>query len=211
MFLSFEAKIGIPILRREPEPSCPQCPPLLPSPRDTRRRRYRPVARRCCQANAAVRAAQAAFDEADRPVRTLQAVVARAQQAEAELAELQASRQREVGAWLASGSFGERPAISHAELKAEKTVKTARADADAAARALPAVLAPRNAALAALPRPDRAVAGARRFQAAPRRQIRLGSGRGVAALGQRACSGPRESQSRDQGFEAGRRARKVGY
>jgi hypothetical protein len=101
-------------------------------------------------ANAAVKAAQQAFDEADKPVAALQAVVARAQQAEATLAELQAERQRRVGDWLVSGAFGERPAISHIELKAEKAVKTARSDADAAEKALPAVLGPRNAALAAL-------------------------------------------------------------
>jgi hypothetical protein len=99
---------------------------------------------------AEVRAAQQTFAEADRPVQALNGVAARAVEAETALAALQAERQQRVGDWLIGGALGERPAASHDEVKAERAAKTARTDADAAEKALPAVLAPRNAVLASL-------------------------------------------------------------
>jgi hypothetical protein len=118
----------------------PETPPLSPA-REA-----------LADAIAAVTAAQQAFDEADRPVRALQAVITSAAEAEVELARLQAERQERLGVWLAGGSVGERPAQSKDEMKAEHDAKRARADAAAAELALPAILAPRQAALAELNR-----------------------------------------------------------
>jgi hypothetical protein len=104
------------------------------------------------QALTALRQAQQAFDEADRPARTLNGVIAEAARVELALFELQAERQRLLGEWLATGRVGERPAQSKDEVKAEHDAKRARADAAAAELALPAILAPRQAALAELNR-----------------------------------------------------------
>jgi hypothetical protein len=69
------------------------------------------------------------------PADLLQQVVTAADQAEAELARLQADRQRQTGEWLATGQQGERPMVGHDEVQAERVANTARADADAARRA----------------------------------------------------------------------------
>jgi hypothetical protein len=98
---------------------------------------------------AAVRVAQGHFDEVDRPVQALNKIIAAAGAAERELAEHQAERQQRLGAWLVDGG-GERPGVSHTEVRAEREAKTARTDAAAAEKALPPLLAPRMAALAAL-------------------------------------------------------------
>jgi hypothetical protein len=99
---------------------------------------------------AAVQAAQAALAEAERPCEVLHAPIAGPDRAEAELAAFQAERQRQIGAWLAGGQQGERPAPSKDETRAEHVARRARADAEAAELALPPLLARRQAALGAL-------------------------------------------------------------
>jgi hypothetical protein len=98
----------------------------------------------------AVRAAQRDFEQADRPVQALNAVIAAAAGADRTLAEHQAKRQRLIGEWLVTGCIGERPVADHAERAAEARAREARQDAAAAEAALPGVFAPRQAALAAL-------------------------------------------------------------
>jgi hypothetical protein len=102
------------------------------------------------QGNAAFRAAQAALEEADRPVRAAQGVIAEAVRAEAERDVHRAAHQQRVWDWHLGGCVGERPAPTHEQVCAERAAETARADADAAEKALPAYLASRAAALAAL-------------------------------------------------------------
>jgi hypothetical protein len=97
---------------------------------------------------AEVRAAEERFGELDQPVRALQAVIAEADQAEVVAAGHQAEHQQRVGAWLAGGAIGERPAPTHEQVRAERAAKVARGNADAAEKMLPEFLAPRNAALA---------------------------------------------------------------
>ncbi len=107
-------------------------------------------------ARAALADAQAAFqrtraraDEPQRPVTTGEALVAAADQAEAELDRLRAERKRVTGRWLLAGQEGERPAPTIDETKAEHVAKRARADAAAAASGLPAAIKLRNEALGA--------------------------------------------------------------
>jgi hypothetical protein len=108
-------------------------------------------------AREALRCAIAAFEKArtlveerQRPVARGAALAEAADRAEAEYARLRDDRELLTGEALLAG--GERPAPSNAEQSAKRVAEAARADAAAAARALPPMVEARNEAITALQR-----------------------------------------------------------
>ena len=87
-----------------------------------------------------VAAASAALAKVERPVAALQTVITAHAAAAAELAAARDSDSDELGAWLASGSVGERPARSIATGSAERRLAELAADAAGASKALPAAI-----------------------------------------------------------------------
>jgi hypothetical protein len=99
-----------------------------------------------------LKAAQAAFAAADQPVQRLNAVVARAQQAETALAEVRAKsgQQKLIADWIETGCVGERPVADHAEQAAKAAAANLQIEAAAAAERLPAAIERRRDPAAAM-------------------------------------------------------------
>jgi hypothetical protein len=88
-------------------------------------------------------AASAALERASKPVQRLQNLVAAHARAVQRLCEACEADKAALGAWLAEGDGGDRPAASTATVEAARAVQELAADAEAAALALPAKTAER--------------------------------------------------------------------
>jgi hypothetical protein len=128
---------------REPVVPIAPAPPEMPQPLAPAREALR-------VAIARVGTAQANLEAFERPVRALEEVIHAADRAEAELAEALVERERAIGAWLAAGQQGPRPALAEDEQALAARAREAREDAEAAKRALPGSIALRSQAAAAL-------------------------------------------------------------